>query len=280
MSNPSFKSVDPLTPDQIAQFKRDGFLVLEGALDPELCRQARDEMWEVIQAHLPRMRRNDPSTWGPITEEENAKLQHRPEGGGDPYFNGNGHRYTVRNGASELMLNLAPRALWQVAEQLLGAGTVVWPVGLDESGYTTGPCFMCDDAVGGLNSHVGHSMGWPSEGTFTTEPALRLPPTGTGVAQRTGNSWAILYPAEQSFSCSGVPRCPLRRCVLRSVASADVSVHFRRAAQLRRIYRVARESLADLARTVEGFQGGREAYRQTFGSTQGGRVYRSCHRGD
>ena len=178
MSNSTFKSVEPLTADQIAQFKRDGFLVLEGALDPELCRQARDEMWEVIQAHLPRMKRDDPSTWGPITEEENTKLQHRPEGGGDPYFSGNGHRYTVRNGASELMLNLAPRALWEVAEQLLGEGTVVWPAGLDESGYTTGPCFMCDDAVGGLNSHVGHSMGWSPEGTFTTEPALRLPETG------------------------------------------------------------------------------------------------------
>ena len=178
MSMPSLKSIEPLTVDQIDQFKRDGFLVLKAVLDPELCRQARDEMWEVIQAHLPRMKRDDSSTWGPITEKENAKLQHRPEGGGDPYFSGNGHRYTVRNGASELLLNLAPRALWQVAEQLLGRGTVVWPAGLDESGYTTGPCFMCDDAVGGLNSHVGDTMGWSSGGTFTTEPALRLPETG------------------------------------------------------------------------------------------------------
>ena len=64
MSNSSFKSVESLTADQIAQFKRDGFLVLEGVLDPELCRQARDEMWEVIQAHLPRMKRDGPSTWG------------------------------------------------------------------------------------------------------------------------------------------------------------------------------------------------------------------------
>ena len=178
MSNSSFKSVEPLTVDQIAQFKRDGFLVLEEVLDPELCLRARDEMWEVIQAHLPRMKRDDPSTWGPITEEESIKLQHRPEDGGDPYFSGNSHRFTVRNGASELMLNLAPRALWQVAEQLLGKGTVVWPAGIDESGYTTGPCFMCDDAVGGLNSHVGHLMGWPSEGTFATDPGLRLPKTG------------------------------------------------------------------------------------------------------
>ena len=256
MSTPSFKSIDPLTADQIAQFKREGFLVLEGVLDPELCRQARDEMWAVIQAHLPRMKRDDPPTWGPITEEENAKLQHRPAGGGDPYFSGNGHRFTVRNGASELMLNLAPRALWQVAEQLLGKGTVVWPTGLDESGYTTGPCFMCDDAVGGLNSHVGHTMGWPSEGTFTTEPALQLPETGPVWLNGQGTRGLYCTLPNSPSHAPEVPRGPLRRCVLRSVACADVSLHFRRAAQLRRIYRVARESLADLARTVEGFQGG------------------------
>ena len=29
-----------------------------------------------------------------------------------------------------------------------------------------------------LNSHVGHTMDWSPEGTFTTEPALRLPETG------------------------------------------------------------------------------------------------------
>ena len=37
---------------------------------------------------------------------------------------------------------------------------------------------MCDDAVGGLVSHVGHEMGWPTRGTFSTEWELRLPKTG------------------------------------------------------------------------------------------------------
>ena len=179
MSTPSLKQVSPLTANQIAQFKREGFLVLSAVLDPALCRQTRDEMWETIKTHLPRMKRDDPKTWDPITEKEGARLKaQRPKGGGDPYFSGSGHRFTIRNGAEELLLNLVPRALWQVAEQLLGEGTVVWPAGLDESGTTTGPCFMCDDAVGGLASHVGHSMGWPAKGTFTTEQALRLPKTG------------------------------------------------------------------------------------------------------
>ena len=151
------------------------------------------------------------------------------------------------------MLNLAPRALWQVAEQLLGKGTVVWPAGVDESGYTTGPCFMCDDAVGGLNSHVGHLMGWPSEGTFTTDPGLRLPKTGPVWLNGQGTRGLYCTLTEQSVSWSRLPRCTLRRCVLRSMATADVSIYFRCAAQLRWIYRVARKPLADLARTVEGF---------------------------
>ena len=175
MSTPSLKQVESLNANQIAQFKREGFLVLPAVLDPDLCCQAREQMWEVIKTHFPRMKRDDPSTWGPITEEESARLKaQRPEGGGEPYFSGVGHKFTVRNGAEELLLDLGPRALWGVAEQLLGEGTLVWPAGLDQSGTTTGPCFMCDDTVGGLASHVGHKMGWPAKGSFTTEEARAL----------------------------------------------------------------------------------------------------------
>ena len=102
MSSQGIKSIKPLTADQIAQFKRDGFLILRGVLDPALCRQARDDMWDVIQTRLPRMKRDDPSTWEPITDKESAKLQAmRPEGGGEPYLSGGGHQLVVRNGASE-----------------------------------------------------------------------------------------------------------------------------------------------------------------------------------
>ena len=179
MSTPLLKRVAPLTENQIAQFKREGFLVLPEALDPVLCRQSRNEMWKSIQTYLPRIKREQPSTWPPIPGEESAKLKaQRPLDGGDLYFGGSGHRFTVRNGAEELMLNLAPRALWTVAEQLLGQGTLVWPAGLNQLGETVGPCFMCDDAVGGLVSHMGHEMGWPLKGTFSTERELQLPQTG------------------------------------------------------------------------------------------------------
>ena len=75
----------------------------------------------------------------PWLSEEEAESYQRPAGGGDPYFFGRGHRYYIRNGAEELLLDLAPRALWGIAEQLLGVGEVVWPAGIDKSGTTVGP---------------------------------------------------------------------------------------------------------------------------------------------
>ena len=123
--SPNVAQVPRLTPNQIAQFKRDGFLVLPAVLDPELCRQTREQMWELIAEHRPSMKRDDPATWLPFTDEDKAGQQ-RPEGGGDPYFGGGGHRLYVRNGAEELLLDLAPRAVWDIAEQLLGKGEVVW----------------------------------------------------------------------------------------------------------------------------------------------------------
>lgn len=168
-----------LSSAQIAQFKEDGYLVLPAALDRQQCAQARDQMWETISERLPRMKRNDPATWGPLSDEEHARLvAQKPHIGGEPYMSGKGHRFFIRNGAETPMLDLAPRALWSVAEQLLGQGSVVWPAGLDEESQTTGPCFMSDDVVKGLESHMGDAGDRPEKGSFTTEPELRLPPTG------------------------------------------------------------------------------------------------------
>ena len=169
-----------LSTDQIEQFKRDGYLILPGALDPALCARIRDQMWETIAIHMPRWHRDDPETWTPATDAETERfMAQRPANGGDPYFYCTGHRFYVRNGTENLMLDAAPRALWNIAEQLLGKGTVVWPAGHDEEGFATGPCFMCDDAVGGLGSHLGAAVeNYPPKGSFTTEPALRLPRTG------------------------------------------------------------------------------------------------------
>ena len=81
--HPDLHQVDLLSDEQIAQFKRDGMLVLPGVLDADLCRRARDQMWDIIAAYRPLMLRDDPTSWTPISEEE-AESYQRPEGGGDP----------------------------------------------------------------------------------------------------------------------------------------------------------------------------------------------------
>ena len=175
--HPDLHQVDLLSEEQIAQFKRDGMLVLPGVLDADLCRRARDQMWDIIAAHRPLMQRDDPASWTPISEQESASYQ-RPEGGGDPYFSGGGHRYYIRNGAEELLLDLAPRALWSIAEQLLGTGEVVWPAGIDESGTTVGPCLLTEGIVKGMATHLGdEAERWTGEPTGRSAP-LRLPKTG------------------------------------------------------------------------------------------------------
>ena len=136
--SPTVRQVPRLTVSQIAQFKREGFLVLPGVVDPELCRQARDQMWDTIAEYRPSMKRDDPSTWRPFTEEESESYQ-GPADGGQPYFSGKKHRMTLRNGAEDLLLDIGARSVWDIAEQLLGKGEVVWPAGLDESGFNTGP---------------------------------------------------------------------------------------------------------------------------------------------
>ncbi|MGY8827156.1 MAG: phytanoyl-CoA dioxygenase family protein [Candidatus Latescibacterota bacterium] len=180
MPAPGVAQIAPLTADQITQFKRDGYLVLPAALDPNLCQRARNEMWAAIAAYLPRMKKNDDSTWSPLSEEESAHLKaQRPINGGDPYFAGSDHKFFIRNGTEEWMLDLVPRALWRIAEQLLGNGSVVWPTGQDQDGMTTGPCFMSDDAVAGLATHLGQETSKLAEkASFTTEETLSLPPTG------------------------------------------------------------------------------------------------------
>ena len=98
--------VETLTESQIAQFKRDGLLVLPDVLDPDLCQQVRDQLWDTIAEHRPSMKRDDPSTWVPFEEGE-ADREQRPERGGDAYFFGSGHRLFTRNGAEELLLDTA-----------------------------------------------------------------------------------------------------------------------------------------------------------------------------
>ena len=188
-----------LTPHQLETFKREGFVILPAALDLELCRQSHAACWDTIEAHVPRMKRGDPATWVPITEEETAAavaLSSAKNGGGPASSGFGGQAISLHDGAEERVLDLFPRAIFGVAEQLLGAGTVTWPAGADENGMTHGPQFMDDGGVygqvayregaaslgGGLMTdeerETGVVMGWPLGGTFQTVPQMEVPRYG------------------------------------------------------------------------------------------------------
>ena len=60
--------MNPLTRDEIRFFKRQGYLIKRGVLDPELMARARERKWEGAPA---RMQRDDPTTWfGPFRPDE------------------------------------------------------------------------------------------------------------------------------------------------------------------------------------------------------------------
>ena len=132
------RQVPRLTAAQIAALKRDGYLVLPGALDLRLCAAVRDSMWEDLSAIIPRLRQHDRRSWTPFTDDEAARLAE----GLHPKLELQGsHRFFLRNGVDESLLDLFPRALFDVAEQLLGEGEVVYPRGRVD-GVVSGPCFM------------------------------------------------------------------------------------------------------------------------------------------
>eukprot|EP01045_Picozoa_sp_COSAG04_P026531 COSAG04_NODE_3700_length_2596_cov_1.663997_1_plen_248_part_10 len=155
-----------------ADFKQHGYLVLPAALDQGLCARVRDEMWATLTENLPRLQRGNPGTWGPFTGDE--QRPRRPETnsfeGGDLYFEPTGHRFVIRNGAEELLLDLCPRALFDVAEQLLGKGDVVYPGGVNAAGMAAGPAFLDEGAQSGMQTHADTHL----EPTWQTE-TLELP---------------------------------------------------------------------------------------------------------
>eukprot|EP01051_Picozoa_sp_SAG22_P011358 SAG22_NODE_1084_length_5637_cov_2.170820_3_plen_296_part_00 len=131
-----------------------GFVVLPSALGPAHTRAALAATWDTIEAHVPRICRDDSATWTPITEAETAaaaaldrQLDSEAVGAEGYAPTGFGSLISIHNGADEEVLDLFPRALYGVAEQLLGEGSVVWPAGCDAEGVTRGPLLMDDNAV-------------------------------------------------------------------------------------------------------------------------------------
>ncbi|MEO2175251.1 MAG: phytanoyl-CoA dioxygenase family protein [bacterium] len=127
-----------LSPDHIAFFKDNGYLLLEGLLDPALCAQVRDRMWNSLPEDS-RLRRDDPSTHiGPFREED---IQN------DSIHLRQGYRWQNREfGTDPLLLDLIyNERICAIAEQLLGKGMLEPPkvggklMGSEGAAWPNGP---------------------------------------------------------------------------------------------------------------------------------------------
>ncbi len=87
MTGPASGAIRTLSPDQVAGFHRDGFVVVPGAFPPDAAARMRDVVWRAL---APRgVRRDDPSTWSSSTADH---LQHLKR---DPAFRAVGSAATL-----------------------------------------------------------------------------------------------------------------------------------------------------------------------------------------
>lgn len=108
-----------LSEDDIRFFKREGYLIKRGVMDPDLCARARERLWDEPP---PSIKRDDPESWvGPIKPEEESD---DPEN----LKKGFGWRYR-RLGKEPWMAEMLPRSEFvkSAADQLLGEGRYILP---------------------------------------------------------------------------------------------------------------------------------------------------------
>lgn len=109
-----------LSAADIAEFKRDGFLIKRGVLSPELLAAARDRLWASNTSAT--LRRDEPSTWRGFAEDDRAVDASGLNDRSAEY----GWRCRSLSG-DETMIDLLPRRVMPWLEQLVGAGAVVQP---------------------------------------------------------------------------------------------------------------------------------------------------------
>ena len=109
--------MERLSIEEICFFKQFGYLIKRRVLDKARCADAIDRMWETAP---PSIKRNDPSTWGPIPEAECSD---------DPLLYKQHNRWQYRGaGTAPWMIELAfTSQIITWAEQLLGEGTLRKP---------------------------------------------------------------------------------------------------------------------------------------------------------
>jgi len=172
-----------LSTEEMRFFKRNGYLIVRGVLDPELLERARRRLWD---GSPPGRTRDNPASWvGPFAkDEENAESSNARRG----------FRWNFREpGGEEWMVRLLATnpAVWTMAEQMLGAGKLLHPerirgiyCTLPYGDHPSGPLGChCDGhpfhlGVVGYIDHVppggGSFMVWPGSHiefyrTFTTQ---------------------------------------------------------------------------------------------------------------
>lgn len=125
---------EPLTDEQIAFFKANGYLILRGAMDPDQCDRVERMMWDELPAHVP-MTPDDPSTHvGPFDEASRST---------DSLHIRDGYRWQVRSiGTDPALIDLlfCPPVV-DAAESLLGEGKLVEPVPGGTPMGTSGPAW-------------------------------------------------------------------------------------------------------------------------------------------
>eukprot|EP01047_Picozoa_sp_COSAG01_P031705 COSAG01_NODE_2260_length_8057_cov_50.825527_2_plen_341_part_00 len=129
----------PLSAAQVEEFKRLGFLVIPGALEPDLLVQAQHLLWgskHLGLARIPRLVRNDPTSWvGPFSAEEQAlgedtRTEEEKSSGVIAMTEVGSYHMRMREiGAAPLYIRLLPQRVWRWAEQLVGRGKLVYPDG-------------------------------------------------------------------------------------------------------------------------------------------------------
>ncbi len=123
-----------LNSEQLAFFKHNGYLIIRGGLDAQLCAEAQDRMWQELPADS-LLKRHDPATHvGPFRQQEESfsSLHLR-----------SGYRWQQRQfGTEQLMIDLVFNpTLCGIAEQLLGANTLRTPVVGGTPMGTVGPAW-------------------------------------------------------------------------------------------------------------------------------------------
>tara|TARA_B110000977_G_scaffold197631_1_gene280664 strand:- start:179 stop:1129 length:951 start_codon:yes stop_codon:yes gene_type:complete len=116
--------------EQIAFFRDNGYLILPGAMDLELCARARDNLWASLPDNAD-IKRDDPAShFGPLSEKDTLLSATNMR---------SGHRWQLRDvGTDRDIINLVySETLIGIAEQLLGTGTLRRPI---VNGATMGTC--------------------------------------------------------------------------------------------------------------------------------------------